>query len=182
MLPPININKWIEENKSLLQPPVGAKLLYTDINSTFVVMIVGGPNQRTDYHVNETDEFFYQFKGDMILKIVDKDGSFKDIFIREGETFILPGNTPHSPQRYKDTIGLVLEKKRGPENIDKLLWFCDNKDCRKLLFSRSFHVDDLDLGKQLTPVINEFYGNEEHRTCKHCNHISQKPSVNDYIQ
>ncbi|EGC29234.1 hypothetical protein DICPUDRAFT_58919 [Dictyostelium purpureum] len=178
MLPPININKWIENNKHLLQPPVGAQLLYNEPNSTFVIMIVGGPNQRTDYHVNQTDEFFYQFKGDMVLKVVDN-GEFKDIVIREGESFILPGNTPHSPQRYKDTIGLVLEKKRTPESIDQLLWYCDN--CKKLLFQKSFNVDDLDLGKQLTPIIQEFYSNEKLRTCTSCNHISQKPKVNDHM-
>eukprot|EP01132_Coremiostelium_polycephalum_P005273 gene5273-6565_t len=178
MLPPFNLQKWIDENKSLLQPPVGAKLLYEDPNSSFVIMIVGGPNQRTDYHINETDEFFFQVKGDMILKVFHG-GEFKDIRIREGETFLLPGNTPHSPQRYKDTIGLVLEKRREPTSIDRLRWYCDK--CREILYEESFNVPSLNLGKELTPIIQRFYSQESLRTCKHCNHISQKPDVKDSI-
>ncbi|KAF2074730.1 hypothetical protein CYY_003962 [Polysphondylium violaceum] len=178
LLPPINISKWIEENKHLLSPPVGAALLYTNPDSSYVIMIVGGPNQRTDYHINQTDEFFYQFKGDMILK-VHYQGEFKDIKIKEGESFVLPGNTPHSPQRYKDTIGLVLERKRESQSIDRLRWYCDN--CKEILYEESFHVDNLDLGKMLKPVIEKFYASEELRTCRSCKHISQKPVVNDNL-
>ncbi|KYQ99811.1 3-hydroxyanthranilate 3 [Tieghemostelium lacteum] len=174
LLPPFNFNKWIDENKHLLTPPVGASLLYKDPNGTFIIMAVGGPNTRTDYHINQTDEFFYQHKGDMILKVVDN-GEFKDIHIREGDMFILPGNTPHSPQRFQNTVGLVLERKRQPENIDTLRWYCD--ECKEILFESSFHVQDLDLGKELTPLINRFYDDESLRTCKHCKHISQKPSL-----
>ncbi|EGG14731.1 3-hydroxyanthranilate 3,4-dioxygenase [Cavenderia fasciculata] len=173
MLPPFNLQKWIDENKHLLKPPVGAKLVYEDPNSTFVVMIVGGPNQRSDYHINQTDEFFYQFKGDMVLKIVNTKGEFEDVNIREGDMFLLPGNTPHSPQRYSDTVGLVIEKKRDAQSIDKLRWYCDN--CKLVLYEESFNVQDLNLGKELTPIILRFYGEESLRTCKSCNHISQKP-------
>ncbi|EFA84080.1 3-hydroxyanthranilate 3,4-dioxygenase [Heterostelium album PN500] len=181
MLPPLNINKWVEEHKHLLEPPVNAKLIYDDPDSTFVIMIVGGPNQRTDYHINQTDEFFYQFKGDMILKIVDKsDGQFKDVRIREGECFLLPGNTPHSPQRFKDTVGLVIEQKRNAQSIDRLCWFCQG--CKEKLFEESFNVKGLDLGKELKPIILRFYEEEPLRTCKKCGCISEKPVIKDNIE
>ncbi|GAM27985.1 hypothetical protein SAMD00019534_111610, partial [Acytostelium subglobosum LB1] len=177
MLPPININKWVEEHKHLLEPPVNAKLIY-EHDSSYIIMIVGGPNQRTDYHINQTDEFFYQFKGDMILKVVDN-GVHKDVRIREGECFLLPGNTPHSPQRYRDTIGLVLEQKRTPASIDRLTWYCDH--CHELLYEESFNVKTLDLGLELKPIMLRFYDSEELRTCKHCHQVSKKPVTVDNI-
>ena len=48
--PPINFKKWIKENRSLLKPPVGNKVIYQD--GDFMVMVVGGPNSRKDYHVD----------------------------------------------------------------------------------------------------------------------------------
>lgn len=59
---------------------------------------MGGPNARKDYHFNETEELYYQVEGDIVVKIID-DGEFKDISIKEGEMFLLPPRTPHSPQR-----------------------------------------------------------------------------------
>jgi len=107
---PFNLQKWIDDHKEQLKPPVGAALVFTSEEHMFAVMIVGGPNQRTDYHINQTEEFFYQLKGDMILKVI-QNGEFKDIRINEGEVFLLAANTPHSPQRYVDTIGLVIRTK-----------------------------------------------------------------------
>jgi len=173
IIPPFNLLKWVEENKHLLKPPVGAQLIYKD--STFVVMAVGGPNRRIDYHINMTDEFFYQFQGDMILKVVD-DGEFKDIPIREGEIFLLPKDTPHSPQRLENTVGLVLEQRRRPEHIDKLRWYCENSACRHVVYEESFHVDSLDVGASLKPIIEKFYASEDLRTCKKCGTIAQPPA------
>eukprot|EP01119_Soliformovum_irregulare_P009193 TRINITY_DN22387_c0_g1_i1.p1 TRINITY_DN22387_c0_g1~~TRINITY_DN22387_c0_g1_i1.p1 ORF type:complete len:181 (+),score=39.19 TRINITY_DN22387_c0_g1_i1:44-586(+) len=167
---PFNFNKWIEEHRHLLKPPVGAKLVFED--AQFIIQVVGGPNRRIDYHQNMTEEFFYQLQGDMVLKVVD-DGEFKDLPIKEGEIFLLPSNIPHSPQRFPNTVGLVIEQKRRPEHFDKLMWFCDN--CKEKLFEETFHVDSLDLGKSLSPIIEKFYGSEEVRTCKSCKHITIPP-------
>jgi len=172
LIPPFNFHKWIEENQKLLQPPIGAKLLYED--SMFVLMAVGGPNRRNDYHINQTEEFFFQFKGDMILKVVDN-GEFKDVPIREGDMFLLPANIPHSPQRFENTVGLVIEQKRKAEVIDRLRWYCENQSCRDILYEEAFHVDTLDVGGALKPIILAFYSSEEKRTCKKCGFITQPP-------
>ena len=73
----INLKKWIEEHKELLKPPVGNKCVWKDRN--FIVMVIGGPNMREDYHINSDEEFFHQIKGDIVLKYIDDDGSFKDV-------------------------------------------------------------------------------------------------------
>ena len=87
---PINFKKWIDDNRHLLKPPVGNKAIY---NEDYIVMVVGGPNSRKDYHLNQTPEFFYQVEGDIVLKIIDN-GEPKEIHIKEGEVFYLPPNIP----------------------------------------------------------------------------------------
>lgn len=114
VLPPINFPRWVEENQERLAPPVGNFCLFR--SEDYTVMVVGGPNQRSDYHFQPTEEFFYQVKGGMILKIIEE-GKFKDVPIEEGEMFMLPANTPHSPQRFENTVGLVVERTR-PDGHD----------------------------------------------------------------
>lgn len=84
VLPPINFQKWIEENKEYLKPPVNNRVVYKD--TEFIIMVVGGPNSRKDYHYNEGEEFFYQLKGDIIVKI-QENGQAKEVSIKEGEIF-----------------------------------------------------------------------------------------------
>ena len=109
MLLPINFKEWINEHRHLLKPPVGNQVVYQD--TEFIIMVVGGPNIRKDYHINKGEEFFYQLEGNMILRIREK-GKPKDIPINEGEIFLLSPNIPHSPQRFENTVGLVVERKR----------------------------------------------------------------------
>jgi len=171
---PFNFQKWIDEHKHLLQPPVGAQLVFED--SSFIIMVVGGPNRRSDYHVNQTEEFFYQLKGDMLLKVVT-DGKFEDVVIKEGEIFLLPANTPHSPQRFPDTVGLVIEQKRREHDLDRLRWYCDAcKTPEDVVYEEVFHVDTLDLGKALAPIIDRYYSSSSLRTCKHCGFVNQPPT------
>ena len=167
MLPPINFKKWIEENRHLLKPPVGNQVIYKD--SEFIIMIVGGPNIRKDYHVNQGEEFFYQLEGHMILRIREK-GKPKDIKISEGEIFLLSPNIPHSPQRYKNTVGLVIERKRHKDELDMFQWYCDA--CNRILYKKSLMLTDI--VKQLPSVFDGFWNNKEVRTCTHCNSYLEK--------
>jgi 3-hydroxyanthranilate 3,4-dioxygenase len=163
--PPINIQKWIAENEDKLQPPVNNFCLQ---RGGFTVMIVGGPNERTDYHINQTPEWFYQFKGDMLLKVVD-DGKFRDIPIKEGESFLLPGDTPHSPVRFANTVGVVLEQDRPDTMMDQMRWYC--KECKEICHEESFHCHDL--GTQVKAAIDKFDSDIKLRTCDHCGTVNK---------
>jgi len=161
MLPPFNFKKWIDENRHLLKPPVGNKELYKD--HQFIVMVVGGPNSRTDYHINEGEEFFYQIEGDMNLRILEQ-GKPKDIPIREGEIFLLHSKVPHSPQRPANTVGLVIEHKRKPGELDGFRWMCPN--CNEMLYEEFAHVTNIET--QMPPIFDRFFGNPANFTCKKC--------------
>ena len=131
---PFNLKKWIEENRNLLQPPVGNKNLYIE-SGDYVIMIVGGPNARKDYHYNETEEWFFQIEGDIVVGI-QEDGKAVDVEVKEGEMFLLPAKTPHQPRRGEGTVGLVIEVKRADRELkDGLLWFCESAiiRCTKLI-------------------------------------------------
>lgn len=163
-----NLLQWVEENKDKLKPPVGNLEIYP--NGDFIVMAVGGPNSRKDYHYNETPEFFYQIKGNITLKIIEN-GEFKDVNINEGDIYLLNPKTPHLPQRKADTIGLVIEQKRTAEQFDKFQWYCEN--CQNQLHEATVHVGDI--VKQLPEVFKNFYGNQAIRTCKKCNYLMEEP-------
>jgi len=160
---PFNLQKWIEENRHLLKPPVGNKQVYLN-NDDFIVMIVGGPNGRKDYHYEDGEELFYQLEGDITLKIINEEGNPEVISIKEGDMFLLPPRIPHSPQRPAGTVGLVLERHRRDGEQDKLMWFCEN--CNNQLHEASFAMTDI--VNQLPLVINHFMESEELRTCDAC--------------
>jgi len=157
---PLNVPKWLEENSHLLQPPINNYCVYKD---GFIVMIVGGPNARTEYHINTTAEWFYQYRGTMLLKVVD-DGKFRDIHIHEGEMFLLPPNTPHNPVRFADTVGIVVEQPRPKDSVDKLRWYC--QDCREIVDEAAFHCTNL--GTQIKEAVAAFTDDKERRTCGKC--------------
>jgi 3-hydroxyanthranilate 3,4-dioxygenase len=166
---PYNLKAWVEEHRELLKPPVGNKMVWQD--EEFLVMVVGGPNRRKDYHVEDGPEFFYQIEGDITLRVID-DGSPRDITIREGEIFLLPPHVPHSPQRPEDTVGLVVERKRRPGEMDHLVWYCEN--CGETLHDAAFELRDL--GTQLKPIIEGYYADESLRTCKKCGEVMPVPA------
>lgn len=165
---PFNLQKWIKENKNLLKPPVGNKNLYIE-SEDYIVMIVGGPNARKDYHYNETEELFYQLKGEITVYI-QEDGKKKAMKLSEGDMFLLPSKIPHSPSRTEGSVGLVIERKRAGKGFtDGLLWFCDN--CNHKLHEVYFELHNIE--KDFLPHFNEFYNSEEKRTCKKCGTVME---------
>jgi 3-hydroxyanthranilate 3,4-dioxygenase len=164
-MPPINLKKWIETYKNELLPPVCNKVIWA--NETFIVMVVGGPNIRKDFHINKTEELFYQIKGSMTLKIMDKNSLIKDISIKQGEIFLLPPMVPHSPQRYANTIGFLVESIRSPDQFDGFRWYCDA--CNNTLYEEFFYVNDIE--KQLSAVFKRFKSNKKFHQCKKCGEI-----------
>ncbi|MCP5046359.1 MAG: 3-hydroxyanthranilate 3,4-dioxygenase [bacterium] len=164
---PLNFIKWIDEHRDQLKPPVCNQVVWKD--GPMIIMVVGGPNIRKDYHHNLTPEFFYQIEGDMVLKIID-DGEFKDVPIKEGEIYLLPPDVRHSPQRFENTVGLVIEQKRPEGMLDALEWYCE--ECHNRLYREEFPLKDI-VG-QLPVVFENFYGSEERRTCSQCSTVMQK--------
>lgn len=164
---PFNLQGWIDENRDILKPPVGNKNLYKDAGD-YIVMIVGGPNARKDYHYNESEELFYQLEGDILVKI-QEDGKAIDVPIKAGEMFLLPAKTPHSPIRPAGSVGLVIELKRSSNHTDGLLWYCDN--CNHKLHDTYFELTDIE--KDFLPRFKEFYSSLERRTCSNCGHIME---------
>ncbi|RIJ37765.1 3-hydroxyanthranilate 3,4-dioxygenase [Pontibacter oryzae] len=167
---PFNFKQWIDEHRHLLKPPVGNQQVFKG-NDDFIVMVVGGPNARKDYHYDEGEEFFYQLEGDIVLKIIE-DGKPVDIPIKEGEIFLLPPRVPHSPQRPANTVGLVMERYRKPGEKDGFLWFCEN--CGNKLYEE--YADVTDIVGQLPVIMGHFWDSLEHRTCNNCATVMEPPA------
>jgi 3-hydroxyanthranilate 3,4-dioxygenase len=165
---PFNLYRWIDENRARLVPPVGNKLLFQD--SAFIVMAVGGPNSRKDFHHDPSEELFFQVEGDMLLKTV-QNGLLTDVPIRQGEVFLLPPEVPHSPQRPAGSVGIVVERRRGPQELDGFSWYCEN--CGHCLYLERVAVRDIET--QLPEIFSRFYSNLAHRTCGVCGNVMQAP-------
>ena len=164
---PIDLQKWINAHRDLLKPPVGNKCI---VDGELIVMIVGGPNARSDYHWDEGPEFFYQIEGEMLLKVQD-DGRAVDIPIRAGELFYLPPRVPHSPQRMAGGIGLVIERKRLAHEKDGLLWYCER--CNHKLYEEFFELGSIE--QDFPPVFERYYRSLAARTCSACGHVNEAP-------
>jgi 3-hydroxyanthranilate 3,4-dioxygenase len=156
-----NLQKWIDEHKHLLKPPVGNQQIWKDAD--LMVTIVGGPNKRTDYHDDPVEEFFYQLKGDMVLKLYDGK-EFYDVPIREGDIFLLPPHVRHSPQRPADSLGLVIEYRRPPGVIDAFEWYC--LSCNALVHRVEVQLQSI--VRDLPPLFARFHDDPSLRRCKAC--------------
>ena len=167
-LPPIDLMKWIEQHRHEMVPPVSNKYLYD--GEDFFVMIINGPNSRNDFHQSNSEEFFYQLKGDIVVRIIE-DGKIKDVPVREGQTFFVPGNMSHSPTRPPNTLGLVVERRRPPGETEHLQFYCDN--CHALVEDIEFDCKDIvDHFKQ---AMEDFWADPKRSTCRNCGRRVTKP-------
>jgi len=163
-----NFKRWIDEHRHLLKPPVGNKQVFTD--SEFIIMVVGGPNSRKDFHVDPGEEFFYQLEGGITLATM-QNGKWVDIPIGEGEIFLLPPGIPHSPRRPANTVGLVIERTRRPGERDGFQWYCEN--CHTTLYEEFVEITNIET--QLPPVFERFFGNPAHLACRKCGTVMERP-------
>jgi len=159
------LHAWIGSNRGLLRPPTGGKTVLS--GEDFMITIVGGPNARTDYHVNPFEEFYFQLEGTMTLRI-QHDGRPYDIDIAAGSTYLLPPRVPHAPRRPAATVGLILEKIRKPDEIDADEWYCE--DCNALLFRKEAFIEVVE--RDMPPVFEAYYSNADHQRCESCGHVN----------
>ncbi|WP_430614766.1 3-hydroxyanthranilate 3,4-dioxygenase [Flavobacterium sp. JP2137] len=165
---PFNLHQWIQDNRDLLKPPVGNKNIYVE-SEDFIVMVVGGPNARKDFHYNESEEFFYQLEGSIQIDI-QEDGERKSLTLNAGDIYLLPAKTPHSPIRKADSVGLVVEKiRQGKGHRDGLLWYCDN--CNHLLHEVYFELTNIET--DFLPHFKDFYQSETLRCCSKCQQVME---------
>ncbi|MFB7288892.1 3-hydroxyanthranilate 3,4-dioxygenase [Actinacidiphila glaucinigra] len=155
--------QWVDEHRHLLRPPVNNKQMWEGTGD-FIVQVVGGPNERTDFHVDPYEEWFYQVKGDMHVELMTDEGR-KTVHVREGDMWLLPGNTPHSPQRPETgSIGIVIERIREEGTLEKFQWYCEA--CDALVHEVQLQVRDI--VRDLPPVFEQFYADPAARTCPRC--------------
>ena len=164
----LDLQRWIDRHRDVLKPPVGNKRVFED--GDFIIMVIGGPNSRQDYHVDPGQEFFFQLEGDIVLKTM-QDGRPIDVPIRQGEVLLLPANVPHSPQRPANTVGLVVERRRRSDERDGFQWYCER--CGNLLHEELIELTDIE--KQLPPVFERFYASRAQRTCSRCGAVLERP-------
>lgn len=166
--PPFNLQQWIDAHRAELRPPVANRQVFPA--GDFIVMVVGGPNSRKDYHVDPGEEFFFQFEGTLTLRTM-QDGRPVDYAVGPGEVFLLPALLPHSPQRPAGSVGLVVERRRLPGEQDGFQWYCDA--CHALLYEEYFVLENIET--QFPPVFDRFYSDVARRTCRRCGHVLARP-------
>lgn len=166
---PFNLHRWIDEHRHALRPPVANRQVFPA--GDFVVMVVGGPNSRKDFHVDPGEEFFFQLEGRLVVKTM-QDGAPVDYTVDAGDVFLLPSFVPHSPQRSPGSIGLVVERRRLPGERDGFQWYCER--CHGLLYEEHFVLENIET--QFPPVFDRFYADERKRTCRRCGAVMERPS------
>ncbi|MFI8684707.1 3-hydroxyanthranilate 3,4-dioxygenase [Rossellomorea sp. NPDC077527] len=162
---PINLMQFIEENRDQLKPPVNNKVIWKD--AELMVMLLGGPNKRRDFHVDPSEEVFYQIQGSCYVEVINAEGKREVVEVKEGEMFLLPANVPHSPHRVENTIGLVIERNRAQGELEDFVWFCD--ECDHEMHRATIQLTNIE--KQVKEAIASFNGNEELRKCDNCGYM-----------
>jgi 3-hydroxyanthranilate 3,4-dioxygenase len=134
-------------------------------------MVIGGPNARNDFHVTDSEEYFFQVKGDIVVRIIEN-GRIRDVPVREGETFFIPGGVPHSPTRPPGTIGVVVELRRPAGETEHLQFYCEK--CHELVYDKEF--DCRDIVEHFAQAMEEFWADADLSTCKSCGTRASKPT------
>ena len=130
------------------------------------MLIIRGPNDRRDFHVDPSDELFYQLTGDIWVDTMEEDGRRHRHDVKEGEFLLVPHFVPHSPHRPAGTTGLVVERKRRPDEDESFVWYCEQ--CGGELHRMDKRVSELT--RQINQVIRDFNASADLQRCRHCGH------------
>ncbi len=166
---PVDLRRWITANAASFEPPVANKVVWRD--GDLIFMIIGGPNARSDFHIDPYDEVFMQLNGAIRIDLMI-DGRREEHWIREGEVMLVPANVPHSPLRPPDTWGVVIERPRGPDEFDALVWYCD--DCGEEVSRVTFHLRDIET--ELAAAMRRYNEDQSMRTCPN-GHLNPVPAT-----
>ena len=163
---PLNFKRWLEEHAHRLKPPVGNQQIWQDAD--MMVTVVGGPNQRSDFHDDPIEEFFYQFKGNAYLLLWDR-GRYERVDLKEGDMFLMAPHTLHSPQRPEaGSLCLVVERQRPAGQQDAFQWSCAH--CGNVV--QRYELQLQSIVADLPPVYERFYETSEaERRCSACGEV-----------
>jgi 3-hydroxyanthranilate 3,4-dioxygenase len=168
-IPPFSLQRFIDDHRAELRPPVANRQVFPA--GDFVIMVVGGPNERHDYHVDPGSEFFFQLEGTLTLRTM-QEGRPREYAVHAGEVFLLPPLVPHSPQRPAGSVGLVVERRRAAGERDGFQWYCPA--CHGLLYEESFVLANIET--QFPPIFERFYAERSRRTCGACGTVLERPA------
>lgn len=163
-----NLEGWIEDNKSAFSGPVANKEVFP--RSEFIFQIIRGPNARSDFHVDPGDEIFYQLHGTIRVDVMDN-GRRKQNVLNQGDVLLVPAGVPHSPLRPAGSWGLVVERKRRPDELDGILWFCQRCDTK--LYEHRFACQNIET--EIRAAIDDFFASDHYRTCTSCGSVLPIP-------
>ncbi|WP_428265986.1 3-hydroxyanthranilate 3,4-dioxygenase [Haliangium sp.] len=160
---PVDVSGWVEA--SLARPT--AAFLHHELfwDQGFIVKLFDGPtpDQRSDFHINTSPEFFYQLRGDMFCRLREH-GRVVDVTVKPGEMFVIPALVPHLNRRAPGSLGLVIHQQRQPGAKDAVAWYCD--ECGHQLHRVDYDFEDL--LAQLPPLVRAFLADDDKRTCGRC--------------
>ncbi|HEX7927087.1 MAG TPA: cupin domain-containing protein, partial [bacterium] len=120
---PFNLAGWIGTEMAGDQGSVGNKEVFRQ--SDFIFQIIKGPNRRNDFHIDPYDEIFYQLEGTAFVVYRDATDKEQVATLHPGDVLLIAAHTPHSPRRPPNSTGLVVERPRTADELDGLLWYCE---------------------------------------------------------
>ena len=176
LLSTYHLKQWVAENLHLFNPPFKTNRVLA-YHKDFIVMILRGPNTRLDFHVEPGEEFFYQIEGDIELHIKSADDRRQVVKIREGDVFLCPGGLAHSPRREAETWGLVIERKRHPDEMEEFVWFCEK--CDERVHSQT--VAQGDIAAQVGRIYEAFNSDANLRTCTACGYVFPQTPMSERL-
>jgi 3-hydroxyanthranilate 3,4-dioxygenase len=132
-----------------------------------MVTVVGGPNARTDYHINPTRSSSSSSKAPSRCGCSTR-ASRTTSRSSEGSIYLLPANVPHAPMRGPDTVGIIVERIRKGDHLDTHRWYCESLQRRAVRADAKIEL----LERDMPPIFEAYYGSADNQVCKTCGHVN----------